>query len=563
MRTGARRVKNALYFGDNLDVLREYVKDESVDLVYLDPPFNSSATYNVLFKTPKGHQSDAQIEAFDDTWHWGEHAEAAFAQLMQQANTDVAEVIRAMRAVLGDNDMMAYLAMMAVRLVELHRVLRQSGSLYLHCDSTASHYLKILLDQVFGGENYRNEIVWKRQSAHSDATSKYPVVNDTILFYVKSKDAQFQPQFAEHDPDYLEKFYRFDDGDGRGRYRLGDMAAPKGGGMAAINKATGKPNGWHVWKGFSVPATGWRYSPETMARLDAEGRIYYPTREDGSHALEKRLALKRYLKEQKGSIVTNVWTDIPPLTAVAAEAMGYPTQKPLALIERILNASSKKGEVILDPFCGCGTAVHAAERLMRKWIGIDVTHLAVSLIEKRMRDAFPDIEFEVHGTPKDLDGARDLAARDKYQFQWWACSLVNAQPYQGKKKGADSGIDGVIYFQDDDKLPKKIVVSVKGGENVSVAMVRDFAHVIEREKAAIGLFVTLTDPTRNMVTEGVGTGYYTSPLTGAKFPKLQVLTIEDLLSGKEQARYPRLDAGGLTFKKAKREERAPEQKKLL
>jgi len=244
------------------------------------------------------------------------------------------------------------------------------------------------------------------------------------------------------------------------------------------------------------------------------------------------------------------------------ERLGYPTQKPLALLERVISASSNEGDVVLDPFCGCGTAVHAAEKLKRQWIGIDVTHLAVSLIEKRMRDAFPGITFEVHGTPKDIDGARDLALRDKYQFQWWACSLVNAQPFQGKKKGADSGIDGVIYFQDDDKLPKKIVVSVKGGENVSVAMVRDFGHVIDREKAAMGFFVTLTDPTRHMVTESVGTGYYTSPLTGAKYPKLQVLTIEGLLSGKEQAKYPRMDAGGLTFKKAKREEQQAEQGRL-
>src|SRR5438105_737528 len=308
---------NALYFGDNLDVLRESVKDESVDLIYLDPPFNSSATYNVLFKSPKGHQSDAQIEVFDDTWHWGEHAEAAFADLMHQVNTEVAEVVRALRSVLGENDMMAYLTMMAIRLLELHRVLKITGGLYLHCDATASHYLKIVLDQVFCAENYRNEIIWKRQSAHSDATSKFPAVSDTIFFYVRSKDAKFHPQYAEHDPEYLEKFYRFDDGDGRGLYRLGDMAAPKGGGMAAINKKTGKPNGWHIWKGFSVPATGWRYSSETMARLDAEGRIHYPKKSDGTNDPEKRLALKRYLEEQKGSIVTNIWSDIPSLSASA------------------------------------------------------------------------------------------------------------------------------------------------------------------------------------------------------------------------------------------------------
>jgi site-specific DNA-methyltransferase (adenine-specific) len=232
-------------------------------------------------------------------------------------------------------------------------------------------------------------------------------------------------------------------------------------------------------------------------------------------------------------------------------------------LERVIEASSDEGDVVLDPFCGCGTAVDAAQKLKRQWIGIDITHLAVSLIEKRMRDRYPGIAFEVHGTPKDIDGARDLALRDKYQFQWWACSLVNAQPFQGKKKGADTGIDGVIYFQDDNALPKKIVVSVKGGDNVSVAMVRDFAHVIDREKAALGFFVTLADPTKHMMTEGVGTGYYTSPLTGAKFPKLQVLTVDGLLSGKERAEYPRMDAGGLTFKKAKREQAEPEQKKLI
>jgi hypothetical protein len=201
-------------------------------------------------------------------------------------------------------------------------------------------------------------------------------------------------------------------------------------------------------------------------------------------------------------------------------------------------SSSNEGDLVLDPFCGCGTAVHAAEKLKRQWIGIDVTHLAVSLIEKRLRDAFPGIEFDVHGTPKDVDGARNLAERDKYQFQWWACSLVNAQPYQGKKKGADSGIDGVIYFPHTEKEMGKIVVSVKGGENVSVAMVRDFAHVIDREKAAMGFFVTLAAPTKPMLSEAVSTKFYTSPLNGTNFPKLQILTIEGLLDGKELAHYP-------------------------
>jgi len=539
---------NALYFGDNLDVLRESIKDESVDLVYLDPPFNSNATYNVLFKTPKGHQSDAQIEAFDDTWHWGEHAEAAFTDLMQQSNTDVAEVIRALRSVLGENDMMAYLAMMAIRFLELHRVLTPTGSLYLHCDPTASHYLKIVLDQVFGASQYLNEIIWKRTTAKSQSFKRFPNNHDSLLLYAKGGEHVFNRQFSPHSEARIAQHYsNIEPASGR-RYSLGDLTA----------EGTRNGSSGNDWRGISVREKGnhWKYTIEHLEELDKAGKIYWPKKEGGWPRL------KRYLDEQEGVQVDSVWSDLPPINSQAAEALGYPTQKPLALLERIVSASSNEGDVMLDPFCGCGTAVHAAEKLKRKWIGIDVTHLAVSLIEKRLRDAFTGIKFEVHGTPKDFGGARDLALRDKYQFQWWACSLVNAQPFQGKKKGADTGIDGVIYFQDDDKIPKKIVVSVKGGENVSVAMVRDFAHVIDREKAAMGFFVTLTDPTKHMVTEGVGTGYYTSPLTGAKFPKLQVLTIEGLLSGKEQARYPRMDGGGLTFKKAKKEERRAEQKKL-
>ena len=268
------------------------------------------------------------------------------------------------------------------------------------------------------------------------------------------------------------------------------------------------------------------------------------------------------LDEDSGGVkMSDVW-ELPIIAPSSAERLGYPTQKPLALLERIITASSNEGDIILDPFCGCGTAVHAAQKLKRQWIGIDITHLAVSLIEKRMKDAFPDIQFEVEGTPKDIGGARNLAERDKYQFQWWACSLVNAQPYQGKKKGADGGIDGLIYFNDDGKIPKKIIVSVKGGENVSRTMVADLKNAVERDKAQLGLFVTLTKPTRPMSEEANAAGFYDSP-SGSSFPKIQILTIEGLLSGNEQARYPDLARGGLTFKQAKVEKKATEQKKLF
>lgn len=262
-----------------------------------------------------------------------------------------------------------------------------------------------------------------------------------------------------------------------------------------------------------------------------------------------------------GTPLQDLWDDIPPINSQAAERLGYPTQKPLALLERILQASSNPGDTVLDPFCGCGTAVHAAQKLGRNWIGIDITHLAISLIEKRMKDAFPGIAFDVLGTPQDFDSARNLAFRDKYQFQWWACTLVNAQPFQGKKKGADTGIDGLIYFQDEAKDVKKIIVSVKGGEHVTRTMIADLKNSVEREKAQMGFFVTLTPPTQPMITEATSAGYYESPWYGA-FPKIQILTIEGLLNGTEKPRYPDPSRGGLSFKKAKVEEEKAVQRKL-
>jgi DNA modification methylase len=539
-----------LYFGDNLFVLRDEIKSESIDLVYLDPPFNSKRDYNLLFKTPKGHDSDAQIAAFDDSWHWGEQAEREFAELLHQENTDVAEMIQSLRRFLNESDMMAYLVMMANRLVELHRVLKSTGSLYLHCDPTASHYLKIVLDAIFGLQNFRNEIIWKRQSAHSDAKTKFSDVADIILFYAKSKETKFIPQYAEYDPDYVQKFYRFDDKDNRGLYQLADMASPNP-----------RPNMMYEWMGFPFPAKGWRYQRETMQKLHDEGRVWYPRKSGGDFDFSKRPRLKRYLNEQEGSIVTNIWIDIQSLHDVSDERLGYPTQKPLSLLERIIQASSNEGDTVLDPFCGCGTAVHAAQTLQREWIGIDITHLAISLIEKRMKDAFPNISFEVHGTPTDLGGAKNLSERDKYQFQWWACSLVNAQPFQGKKKGSDGGIDGLIFFQDDNSGAKKIIVSVKGGEHVSVTMLKDLIATIQKEKAEIGIFITLAEPTKPMITEAVSAGYYQSPK--GDIPKIQILTIEDLLSGKAKPQYFDMSAGSHSFKKAKIEEQRAEQRKLL
>lgn len=595
--------KNKLYYGDNLDVLRE-MTDESVDLVYLDPPFNSKANYNVLFENKSGESSEAQIFAFKDTWDWDQAAAEAFHEIMTSHRVPdrVRQLIGALKVFLtGDtgksgNSMMAYLTMMALRLVELHRILKSTGSLYLHCDSTASHYLKLILDSVFGFAQFRNDITWKRQTAHSDATTKFSQVSDSIYYYAKSSDTKFLPVFGDHDPEYLKKFYRNDDNDGRGKYQLADMAAPEGGGMAAINKLTGKPNGWYEYKGFPPPPRGWRYQLSTMEQLDSEGRIYFPKKIDGSFDFTKRLRLKRYISETKGSIVTNVWTDIHPLHASHAERLGYPTQKPEALLERIILASSNEGDVVLDPFCGCGTTVAVAERLKRRWIGIDITYLAVDLMERRLLDMFTpaaDVKrladipvqmrrkalnkywttgeddlgigiktglqpYEVIGDPKDLDSAQALANNDKFQFEWWCVSQVGAQSRE--KKGADRGIDGVITFMDREGEYEKAIVSVKGGK-VGVAQIRDLVGTIDRESAAIGVFICIEEPTSAMLKEAASAGRWQSQLNvNATFPRIQLLTVSDIFNGKRVE----IPAWGLqTFKKAKKVDKTKAKQFLI
>lgn len=528
---------NHLYYGDNLSVLREHIATDSVDLIYLDPPFNSNASYNVLFKGPTGGASAAQIEAFDDTWHWTDAAESAFADVLRSGNAAAAEMLRAMRGFLGENDMMAYLAMMAARLIELHRVLKPTGSLYLHCDPTASHYLKILLDAVFGPKYFRNEIIWQRAIAKGDARTKLAWNHDVILCSSRTEDFVFHPIFAEKDYEYETKF-RLDDGDGRGKYRLAPLDSPNP-----------RPNLTYEYKGFAPPAKGWRVSREVMEKLDAEGRLAFPRRPDG------RIARKHYLSEQQGRKLGDVWTDIPPLQS--GQRMGYPTEKPSLLLERIVSASSNPGDVVLDPFCGCGTTVHAAEKLGRRWIGIDVTHLAIGLIEKRLRDAFPGVDFVTHGVPQDLDGARDLAARGKYhEFEKWALSLIAAQPGNLSKKGADRGLDGNLYFG----KTGRAIVSVKAGANVGVQMIRDLRGVIEREKAGIGVFLTLTPPTRPMATEAAAAGLHEEE-GFAPVPRIQIVTVEEAMRLRDRAvALParRDDA----FKRAAREEAPARQGRL-
>lgn len=546
--------ENTLFYGDNLPILRDYIPDESIDLVYLDPPFNSQRTYNVLFRDESGTDSEAQIAAFEDTWHWTRETEETYYELATQAPDRISKMIAALRDFIGENQMMAYLVMMAIRLGELHRVLKPTGSLYLHCDPTASHYLKVVLDTIFGPAQFVNEITWKRQSAHSDARTKFPDVADTILFYMKSRSAEFHPQFGEHDPEYVAKFYRFDDHDGRGPYRLDNITSPNP-----------RPNMMYEWLGFPHPAKGWRYQRETMQRLHDEGRIYYPRKPDGTLDTSKRPALKRYLREQKGSIVTNVWADILPLHSSDSERLGYPTQKPLVLLERIIEASSNPGDWVLDPCCGCGTTVAAAQKLDRRWIGIDISHLAMALQKYRLQDMFPGIEFKVIGEPESLSAAHYLARQNRFQFEWWALSLVRARPTGGQagskrgKKGADKGIDGVITFIDEARgRPKRVLVQVKSGR-VSVKDIRDLRGTVEREDAAMGVFITLEPSTAPMEQEAVSAGFYESEQWRRTYPKIQILTIEELLTQDKKVDMP--PEWG-TFKQAQRVDPQAEQQEL-
>jgi DNA modification methylase len=421
---------NRLYYGDNLDVLRRYLDDASVDLVYLDPPFNSNASYNVLFAERDGTKAASQIRAFEDTWEWNEDAARAHEEVIE-AGGRVADAMRAFRTFLGESDMMAYLAMMAPRLVELRRVLKPTGSLYLHCDPTASHYLKMLLDAIFGPALFQNEIIWKRTTAHSSA-KRYAPVHDVLFYYAKTESVRWNSPRTAYEQEYLDKYYKFDDGDGRLYWRDNLCAAGVRHGRSGA-----------VWRGIDPGAKGmhWKFTVERLDELDAEGRIYWPPKGTMPQ-------YKRHRDELKGKAVSDLWDDIDRINPVGSERLGYPTQKPEALLERIITASSNEGDVVLDPFCGCGTTIAAAQRLKRNWIGIDITALAITLIRSRLSDAFGSAaRFEVIGEPVSLPDAMKLAKDDPYQFQWWALGLVGARPVE-QKKGADKGIDGRLFFHE-------------------------------------------------------------------------------------------------------------------
>ena len=459
-------MKNTLYYGDNLDVLRRHVADESVDLVYLDPPFKSDQNYNVLFQEQNGSRSAAQIRAFEDTWQWDQSAAAAFEKVAE-AGGQTSLAMQAFRTLLGESDMLAYLSMMAPRLKELHRVLKLTGSIYLHCDPTASHYLKLLMDAVFDPQNFRNEIVWcyKRWPSKQD---NFQQMHDVIFRYSKSQKVIWNRLYED-------------------------------------------------------------FTKQTKKRIKGGMKIEHIVGKSG------KILIRATREKSPGVAMCDYW-NIPMIAGQAKERLGYPTQKPEALLERIITASSNEGDMVLDPFCGCGTTLAVAQRLNRQWIGIDITQAGIVVIKHRLRDTFADgLTYQVIGEPTSLPDAAALAASDPYQFQWWALGLVGARRADGKK-GADRGIDGRLYFHDEPEggKTKQIIFSVKAGK-VQASHIRDLRGVIDREKAVIGVLITMEESTKPMRTEAASAGFYKSEFH-AGYPtqhtKIQILTVEELLGGK-------------------------------
>jgi len=543
--------KNRLFFGDNLEVLREHIADESVDLVYLDPPFNSNRNYSVIFSRGGRQDSEnsAQIEAFEDTWHWTQTTDQQYVEFVGSAPGRAADALSAFRTLLGENDASAYLVNMAPRLLELHRVLRPTGSLYLHCDPTMSHYLKVLLDAIFSPACFRNEIIWLRTSAKGLSTKRVPTNHDVILAYGKSENftfneaAMFVPYQATDLDAKTEDKYAARDADGR-RYQLTSL----------INPNADRPNLTYEFLGVTRV---WRWTRERMEAAYADGEVVQT-------APGRVPRLKRYLDQQRGKPLSDVWTDISPINSRAAERLGYPTQKPVALLERIIRLTTEEDAVVLDPFCGCGTTVDAAQRLGRSWIGIDITYIAVDLILKRLEHAHGRgvlDSIDVNGIPHDVASARALFKRSPFEFERWAVSLVGAEPNQ--RQAGDKGIDGVARFPLDAQSKRfgKVLVSVKGGKTVSPTFVRDLVGTVHQtEGAHMGILITMDDLTRGSREVIDHSGSYSLPIAnGQTFPVLQHVSVADLLAGTR----PSMPGTVLPYIKAERALREPSSEPLF
>ena len=494
-------MKNQLFYGDNLEVLRQHIKDESVDLCYIDPPFNSQRNYKQIYHNV-GQEDRTPTQAFIDTWTWDDLAKKGLTEILEnyqgKFTSQSIDLIAGLTKVLGKDSLLAYLISMTLRVAEIYRVLKPTGSFYLHCDPTASHYLKLVLDAVFcpQGGDFKSEIIWKRTTNAGSSKSianKFPSNADIILFYTKSESYIFNKIFTEYSKKYKARYNKKDD---RGLYYLDNLKT---------------------------------YSEERLKKLISENRIEYTKK--GTPRI------KNYLDEGKGITLDNVWTDIQSLNSQARERLGYPTQKPEALLERIIKASSNEGDTILDAYCGCGTTVAVAQKLDRHWIGIDITYQSISLILKRLEDAFGKgvlEQIELNGIPKDRSSAVALANkkddRTRKEFEKWAIlTYSNNRAIINQKKGADRGIDGVAYFQGEKGEPAKIILQVKSG-NIKSGDLRDLQGTMTLEGADLGIFITLKEPTKAMLTTAKQAGIYQSKLfRGESFDQIQIVTIREIL----------------------------------
>ena len=520
---------NQLFYGDNLEVLRRHIRDESIDLCYIDPPFNSKRNYNQIYNNV-GKEDQAQAQAFIDTWTWDDYANQGLREIQEnyqgRFTSQSIDLISGLTKVLGKGSLLAYLISMTLRIAEIHRVLKPTGSFYLHCDPTASHYLKLVLDAIFcsQGGDFRNEITWKRTTTHNDAkqgAKQFGRVHDVVFFYVKSSKWTFNSVYQDYSESYLSSTYNKTDPDGR-RFKASDLSAAKPGGDTS-----------YLWKG-NLPPSGryWAFSRENMEKFEAAGKIYY--------SRTGKPYLKQYLDEMLGVSPNDIWIEFPGIT-IKSERLGYPTQKPLALLERIIKSSSKVGDVVLDAYCGCGTTVAVSQRLKRQWIGIDITYQSISLILKRLEDAFGAGVLDsvaLNGIPKDMASAKALALkkddRTRKEFEKWAVlTYSNNRATINQKKGADKGIDGIAYFTGDRDEPEKIILQVKSGK-VNSRDIRDLRGTMDREGAVLGVFITLNQPTKDMSKEAKEAGIYQSRFMNKPTDKIRIVTIQEMI---EEQKY--------------------------
>jgi site-specific DNA-methyltransferase (adenine-specific) len=521
---------NHLYYGDNLTIMQRMAK-YSVDLIYLDPPFNSKQNYNLIYRNMTGMPVPDQADAFCDTWEMDPHKEEIarnMPMLMREHGVEDYYVefwrlwIKALRQT--QPHLLAYLIYMVQRLLHMKSLLRPTGSIYLHCDSTASHYIKVMMDGIFGHKNFRNEIIWKRRYGSSSAvhkSHKFGQVTDTILFYSMSDQATFNPQYSFNDPKYLEyveKTFRHTDEKGR-RYRIADLANP-----------APRPNLMYEYKGYKPPANGWAISREKMELWDKEGRLHFPKSPNG------RIQRRRFFEELKGKPVQSLWDDIDMISSQDSDRLGYPTQKPVALVRRIIEASSNPGDVVFDPFCGCGTSIYAAEELGRKWIGCDIAILSIKLVREILTgDRYRLVEgadFDVTGVPVSVEQARELFKQDPFQFEHWLVERVGGFP---TKKTGDKGVDGRLYFETQDGL-KAMVLSVKGGK-LRPTDVRDLIGVLANlPDTEMAGFLSLEEPSPKMREAAAECGQY--EYNGVMYDRLQFLTVKDILEDKREFHTP-------------------------